>query len=294
MLSAACFSTVAWRWMLVSSLFYISARGSYLAAGGAATSSTTTQAVVNEDCSTNVFQFVLGLEDVDPGDASFQSTMKSIIANAVHTAEECVTLDDTNGRRLGDSAVVSGICGVAPEVSKETVDTQLSGDSFIFEICKRIFSGPTCRLVKTFVKKVVDWVKDADRPSISVNRTTTTSTTTESPDGLPWWAWFLIFCGSILCCFLCIGSIGGAGAVASHKQQARAQPVSRQQSVPPVEYEVVEIPDEDPALAANNAFAAGYGFQGSSAAFVPDPSVPIATVAVAHDLNMPRAPWQYY
>jgi len=57
------------------------------------------------------------------------------------------------------------------------------------------------------------------------NGTFSTTTTTEMPWGLPWWAWFLICCLTCLLCALCCLPLAGAGAAAGSAKGNAKEPL---------------------------------------------------------------------
>jgi len=66
--------------------------------------------------------------------------------------------------------------------------------------------------------------------------TTTTTTTSEMPWGLPWWAWFLICCGTLLLCLMCFVPVCCAPAAVRSSSKTTTE----------TSYVVVDEPDVIP------------------------------------------------
>mmetsp|Transcript_43998 Transcript_43998/g.104118 ORF Transcript_43998/g.104118 Transcript_43998/m.104118 type:complete len:214 (+) Transcript_43998:123-764(+) len=83
----------------------------------------------------------------------------------------------------------------------------------------------------------------ASEPFLTSTCVSTTTTTSEMPWGLPWWAWFLICCGILLLCALCcLPLLGGGAAMGSGKKKSKK--TGDVETV--TTYEVVDEPDAAP------------------------------------------------
>eukprot|EP00403_Amphidinium_massartii_P030393 CAMPEP_0178408102 /NCGR_PEP_ID=MMETSP0689_2-20121128/19767_1 /TAXON_ID=160604 /ORGANISM="Amphidinium massartii, Strain CS-259" /LENGTH=215 /DNA_ID=CAMNT_0020029189 /DNA_START=243 /DNA_END=890 /DNA_ORIENTATION=+ len=162
---------------------------------------------------------------VDSTENNFFSTMQGIIAQNLGTAQNCVVVS-TVSRSASNDVSVESTAGVRREMSPSTVEQILMDPAVQGSVCRAFATSNACAIVGV----------TADGAS-----STTTTSTTEMPWGLPWWAWFLIICGGLfLCCAIPAAAVpmsGGSKGNATGGTDSRTP----QYADPNQQYEVVEM-----------------------------------------------------
>mmetsp|Transcript_10278 Transcript_10278/g.23177 ORF Transcript_10278/g.23177 Transcript_10278/m.23177 type:complete len:286 (+) Transcript_10278:85-942(+) len=220
------------------------------------TSAVPTSTTINADCTSLIYHFHILLEHVDVVRDDYQTKLAEAIGSALLTSPTCVILAAPirgQGRRLADLVSQIGYSGVAPGTTQAQVTSALSSSSFQTDVCSSLGMGPRCAVQNvTVVTGTTTITATTTGTTVTGGLSTTTTTTSEMPWGLPWWGWLLICLGLLLCCALCALPAAGAPLAMGGKKKNKApHPPTDQEIVHETEYHVVEEP-----LLANTAGAA--------------------------------------
>mmetsp|Transcript_68840 Transcript_68840/g.128480 ORF Transcript_68840/g.128480 Transcript_68840/m.128480 type:complete len:390 (+) Transcript_68840:47-1216(+) len=196
-------------------------------------------------CAGNAFDFDLFLSGIDASSNGFTHTMAADIAAMLNTTSNCVFVESaapSNGRlRRLAATEVKGEAFVPDGMTREEIKAALSKKEFRDLVCGVLAAqGSTCS---------VDSVEAILR---------STSTTTEMPWGWPWWAWFALCCGSAcFCVVLCMPLAAVCGS--SSRKKSTSSRMSEN-----IDYEVVEVPEDEVHLVAGEGSAAAMRVASSS------------------------------
>jgi len=163
---------------------------------------------------------------VDASHSEFQTVLIEALATALQTSPSCIMLDSgvsIGARRLRSArrltAGVNGNAGVRKDVTEDWVNDALKNSGLEDHICSKVGTGTECQVQGTGGF---------------------TTTTTEMPWGMPWWAWFLICLG--ICCLFAFCCLPLLGAPMAGKNKSKA---NRDMEVV---YEVYDVPDDNAPL----------------------------------------------
>mmetsp|Transcript_61497 Transcript_61497/g.114174 ORF Transcript_61497/g.114174 Transcript_61497/m.114174 type:complete len:241 (-) Transcript_61497:153-875(-) len=199
-----------------------------------------THADTNTDCRINAVAFTMQMVDVNTDAPDYASSMPILISDALNTTVNCVTIATSSAsraspmRRLSTTAFTSGVVGVAESMTQPQLQEALLSERFRTNVCAAFKTSENCTIAKVY---------SAELP------TGTTTTTTEMPWGLAWWAWLLLCIACLGLCSCLVGALGAAGGGVGGKSTTRASHADEydveESGLPAqhVNYMVVDVPD---------------------------------------------------
>jgi len=198
-----------------------------------------THADTNTDCSINAVAFTMQMVDVNTDAPDYDSSMPILVSDALDTLVNCVTIAKSASRaspmrRLSTTAFTFGIVGVAESMTQTQLQEALLSERFRTNVCAAFKTSENCTITNVYSAKLP---------------TSTTTTTTEMPWGLPWWAWLLLCLACLALCSCLVGALGAAGGGVGGKSTTRASHADEydveESGLPAqhVNYMVVDVPD---------------------------------------------------